>query len=77
MAYSRRRYITTSLDRFQRRLVRTMLRSNVPVLQDTNQVVLGVRMANQCYKCWLQWCAMHRLKKRFNGWDWCDGITHV
>jgi len=41
------------------------------MLQDANQVALGVRMANQCYKCWIQWRLSNRLKRRFNRWDWC------
>jgi len=42
------------------------------LLNDPNMVVLGIRMAHQCYACWI-----NGQKKRFNGAQWCEGITHV
>lgn len=71
MAYSQRQYITTARDRFQRRLMHANLYASVQ-LSYNGPVVLGIRIAHQCYKCWVD-----GRKRRFNGAEWCEGITHV
>jgi len=72
MAYSNRPYITTSRDRYQRRLMYLLLDAQPYLLGDPNAVVVGIRIAHQCYAC-----RVNGTKRRFNGARWCEGITHV